>query len=191
MATNQILITPGTALIFANSTYSPGTNTALGAYQAAGDIDVVGLTTGQAREGLKRDIGASHAERYSVDMSVEMATDPTAGDTIDLYWSESHSATAAVGNMGNVTGADADWAGAVGMTLAESLAQMTYIGSFPLAVQATGDGVAIGHVGVFSPVQRYGVLVWHNNSAVTVFATDSIEAAVRFTPIIPDIQAAA
>jgi len=122
---------------------------------------------------------------------VELETDATAGDTIDLYWSASHSATAAVGNMGNVTGADADWAGAHGYTLAESLKQMIYIGSLILAVQNDLDGVQLGHVGVFAPgPYRYGTLVWHNNSSVTLFS-DSVEMAVRFTPIIPDIQAAA
>ena len=123
-------------------------------------------------------------------MTVEMATDPTLGDTIDLYWAESHSATAAVGNMGNVTGADADFPGTGGGTLAQALAQMLFIGAFPLQVKDDTDDVQIGHVGIFSPVQRWGVLVWHNNSAVVVHSA-SDEAAVRFTPIIPDIQAAA
>lgn len=190
MATNEVLIrADSTVIIIADSTYSPGTNTILGT--RTDDIDVVGLTTGQAREGVKIDLGVDHAEFYSVDMSVEPATDPTAGDTVDLYWSASHSTTAAVGNMGNVTGADADWAGAVGETLAESLNHMIYMGSLILAVQNDLDGVQIGHVGVFSPgPQQYGVLVYHWNSAVTLHS-DSIECAVRLTPIIPDIQAAA
>ncbi len=188
MTTNQVLIDIGTAIVIADSSYSPGANTTLGT--RTDDIDVVGLTTGQAREGVKINLGMPHAPSYSVDMTVEMATDPAAGGTIDLYWSESHSASAAVGNMGNVTGADADWAGAVGETLAESLLHMLFIGSLPVAVQNDADGVQIGHVGVFSPVQQYGGLVWLNNTSVTIHS-DSIECAVRLTPIIPDIQAAA
>jgi len=188
MATNNILQVIGTAIIVADSSYSPGTNTTLGS--RTDDIDVVGLTAGQARESVKINLLTPHAALFSVDMSVEMASDPAAGDLIDLYWSESHSATAAVGNMGNVTGADADWAGAVGQTLAESLAQMLHIGSFNLGVQNNADGVQIGHVGIFAPVQQYGVLVWHNNSGVVVHS-DSIECAVRLTPIIPDIAAEA
>ena len=182
---NEVLVKSGTVLIFANSTYSPGTNTTLGT--RTDDIDVVGLTANQARESVKADLTATRAAAFSVDMTVEMATDPTAGDTIDLYWSGSHSATAAVGNMGNVTGADADWAGAVGETLDESLAHMIFIGSLPLAVQNDADGVQVGHVGIFVPTERYGVLVWHNNSAVVVHS-DSIECAVRFTPIIDEVQ---
>ncbi len=190
MATQEVLIrADSTVLIFADSSYSPGTNTTLGT--RTDDIDVVGLTTGQAREGVKADLGVDHAESFAVDLTVEPATDPNAGDTIDLYWSRSHSATAAVGNVGNTTGADADWAGAVGMTLAESLNAMIYIGSAILAVQNDADGVPVYTVGVFSPgPERYGVLVYHNNSAVSLHS-DSIEAAVRFRPIIPDIQAAA
>ena len=188
MATNNVLVAIGTAIVIADSSYSPGTNTTLGT--RTDDIDVVGLTTGQAREGVKIDLGMPHAPSYTVDMTVEMATDPAAGGTIDLYWSESHSTTAAVGNMGNVTGADADWAGAVGETLAESLLHMTFIGSLPVAIQNDGDGVQIGHVGIFSPVQQYGVLVWHNNTSVAIHS-DSIECAVRLGPFFPDIQAAA
>ena len=191
MTTSEILIrADSTVLIFAASgVYSPGTNTTLGT--RTNELEVAGLTTGQAREAIKADLGVDHSESYSVDLSVEPATDVTAGDTVALYWSASHSVTAAVGNMGNVTGASADWAGAVGETLAESLLHMIHIGSFPLAVQNDADGVQIGHVGVFRPgPQRWGVLVYHWNTAVTLHS-DSVESAVRFTPIIPDIQAAA
>ena len=188
MATNQVLQVTGTDIIIADSSYSPGTNTILGT--RTDDIDVAGLTTGQAREGVKIDLLAAHARSYSVDMTVEMATDPAAGGTIDLYWSESHSATAAVGNMGGCTGADADYAGYSTLTLAEALLQLKFIGSLVVGVNNDLDGVQIGQVGIFAPVQRYGVLVWHNNTSVTIHS-DSIECAVRFTPIIPDIQAAA
>ena len=188
MATNEILIrADSTVLIFANSTYSPGTNTTLGT--RTDDIDVAGLTTGQARESVKADLGVDHAESYAVDLTGEWATDVVG--TVDLYWSRSHSATAAVGNIGNTTGADADWAGAVGMTLAESLKAMIFIGSAILAVQNTADGIPVYTVGNFSPgPEQYGVLVYHNNTDDTMHS-DSVECAVRFRPIIPDIQAAA
>ena len=188
MATNNILQATGTVLIFANSTYSPGTNTTLGTL--TDDIDAAGLTTGQAREGVKADLLAVHAPFFSVDMTTELATDPAAGGSMDLYWGESHSASAAVGNMAGLTGADADYAGYSVHTLAESLKHLTYIGSLPMGVQNEADGVVIGHVGVFSAFQRYGVLVIHNNTSVTL-QSDSIEMAVRFTPFFLDIAAAA
>ncbi len=187
MATNNVLQKTGTVLIFADSTYSPGSNTTLGT--RTDDIDCVGLTTAQAREGVKADLGAVHAGLFRVDMTTELASDPAAGGSMDLYWAESHSATAAVGNWAGLTGADADYAGYSGHTLAESLRQLTYIGSLPIGVQNTADGVVIGPVGVFTAVQRYGVLVVHNNTSVTLHS-DSIEMAVRFTPVFPDIAAA-
>ncbi len=189
MATNQVLQVTGTGLIFADATYSPGTNTILGT--RTDDIDAAGLTAGQARESVKADLGAAHAESFSVDATTEIATDATAGDTLDLYWSESHSATAAVGNMAGTTGADADYSGYSGLTLAESLKQMTRIGSLIVGVNNDTDGVQIGHVGILPATQRYGVLVIHWNAASAALHSDSVEMAVRFTPIIPDIQAAA
>ena len=77
MATQNILQTTGTVLIFADSSYSPGTNTILGT--RTDDIDCVGLTTGQAREGVKADLGAIHAPHFMVDATMEVASDPTAG----------------------------------------------------------------------------------------------------------------
>ena len=182
---NEVLIKTGTDIVIANSTYSPGTNTILGT--RTDDIDVTTLTTGSARQGVKIHLGATRAALFSVDMTVEMATDPTAGDTIDLYWSESHSATAAVGNMAGTTGADATYSGYSTLTLAESLLQMIFIGSLILGVNNDLDGVQIGHVGVFSPKLRYGQLVVHNNSAVSTHS-DSIEFAVRLSPVIDEIQ---
>ena len=182
---NEVLTKTGTAIVIADSTYSPGTNTTLGTL--TDDIDVVGLTTGQARQGVKINLGATRAAKFSVDMTVELATDPAAGGRIDLYWSESHSATPAVGNMGGTTGADADYAGYSTLTLAESLLQLIRMGSLVVGINNDVDGVQIGHVGIFSPSQQYGVLVWHNNTSVTIHS-DSIECAVRLSPVIDEIQ---
>lgn len=185
---NEVRVKSGTIFVIANSTYVPDTDDSLGTI--TDDIDVVGLTTGQAREGVKIDLGATRAAAFSVDIAVEMATDPTAGDTIDLYWSASASASAAVGNMGpDVTGADADYAGTGHgyPALADALNQMQFIGSLRLAIQNDTDGVQLGHVGVFVPTQRYGVLIFHNNSAVSLHS-DSVEMAIRFTPIVDEIQ---
>lgn len=190
MATNQVLQTTGTSFVWANSTYSPGANTSLGTYDAAYDIDMAGITTGAARQSIKADLTATHAAEYLVEMTVEPATDPAAGGTMDVYWSESASATAAVGNMGGCTGADGAYTGYSTLTLDEGLAQMKYVGSLSVGVANDVDGVQIGTVGVASPVQRYGCLVVVNNTSVSLHS-DSVEFAVRFTPIIPDIQAAA
>lgn len=182
---NSILVVTGTQIVVANSTYSPTAARSLGTI--TDDIDMVGLTTGQARESVKIDFTATRASSYYVRMAMEWATDPVTGETMDLYWSGSHSASANVGNAGGATGADADFAGYDTLTLAEALKQMDFIGSLVCGANNTADGVQIGSVAVWSPPTRYGVLVVHNNTSDTLHS-DSIEMAVSFDPIIHQVQ---
>lgn len=189
MTTSKVLMTPDTALVFAKSGYTGGTNRTLGAQTDL--LDMIGLTTGQCRAATKVDLGASHAREYAVDMEMEMATDPVTGETWNIYWYESHSTTAAVGNLGGTTGVDADYTGYDTLTLAESLGHLIFIGSFVMGANNTADGVQIGRVGVFEPTERYGGIVALNNTSDTSFATDSNEMAIRIRPRVPDIQAAA
>ncbi len=186
-AANSVLVVEGTQILIANSTYNPAdANHDLGS-SITDDIDMVGLTTGQAREGVKIDLGATRAGSYHVRMAMEWATDPVSGETIDLYWSTSHSATAAVGNTGETTGADADYTGYDTLTLAESLKQLIFIGSLVAGANNTADGIQIGTVGTFSSPTRYGVLVVHNNTSDTLHS-DSVEMAIAFDPIIMQVQ---
>lgn len=184
-ASGDVTETTGTQLLVANSTYNPAdTNNDLGA-SITDDIDMVGLTTGQAREGVKIDFGANRATSYHVRMAMEFATDPTG--TMDLYWSSSQSATAAVGNTGQATGADADYAGYDTLTLDEALKHMVFIGALVCGLNNTADGVQIGNVNTsWSPPTRYGVLIVHNNTNVTLHS-DSVEMAVAFDPILINV----
>lgn len=184
---NEVLFKAGTQILIANSTYNPGdSNNDLGA-SITDDIDMVGLTADQAREGVKIDLGAVRATSYYVRMAMEWATDPVSGQTVDLYWGASHSGTAAVGNPGQLTGVDADYAGYDTLTLAEALKQLIFIGSLIAGANNTADGIQLGTIGVFSPPTRYGILVVHNNTDDT-FHSDSVEMAVAFDPIILEIQ---
>ncbi len=189
MATNQVLYTIGTPIVIADTSYSPGTNTTLGT--RTDQIECAGLTFGQARESDKIDLGMPHAGEFTVDITTEKEEDGVAQDRVDLYWAESHSVTTAVGNMGGLTGGDADYAGYAGLTLVESLKHLIPIGSFVMGVQNDTDGVLIGRAGVLRCVQQYGMLVYHWNTASVAAHVNSVEMAVRLTPRIPDIQAAA
>ena len=184
---NNILYTVGTSILVSNSTYSPGANTSLGAYQAANDIDCDGLAAAAARQSTKIDLTATRAPWYDVRMTWEPATDPAAGGSMDLYWSPSHAAAAAVGNIAGCTGADGAYTGYSTVTLAVSLTQMHFIGSVPAGIANDADGVQIAHVGLFSPTARYGCLVVVNSMSVALHA-DSVEFAVLFEPIIPQVQ---
>ncbi len=184
---NNILLTTGTQILVANSTYNPAdTNHDLGT-TITDDIDMVGLTADQARGSVKIDFTATRAFSYYIRMSMEFATDPVSGETVDLYWSGSHSASAAVGNVAETTGADGDYAGYDTLTLAEALKQMDFIGSLVCGANNTADGIQIASVGVWSPPTRYGVLIVHNNTSDT-FHSDSVEMAVAFDPIITQVQ---
>lgn len=184
---NELLYKVGTSFVVANSTYSPGTNTILGTYSATYDIDLASLVDAAARQSLKWDWGATRPPSFKIRMTTELASDPASGGSVDLYAYESHSATAAVGNTGGCTGADAAYTGYSGHTLAESLLQLDFIGSLSTGVQNDADGVVIGKVAVYSPTARYGGIVVVNNTNIG-FHTDSIEMAVLFEPIIPEIQ---
>ena len=175
-----ILHTVGTPIVIADSSYSP-TGTVLGT--RTDDIDVAGLAAAAARQGVKIDLGASRAMSYDIRMTFEIAADPTAGGSIKLYWSPSHSGTAGVGNMGLCTGADAAYAATGGYLLAEMLAHLQLIGIVPVAVQNDEDGVQAAHVGTFYPTARYGCPVVLNNCS-QAFHSDSIEFAILLEPII-------
>ena len=183
---NEVLVKTGTAIILADVTdYSPTAARTLGT--RTDQIDLTSLAAAAARQSDKIDFGATRAELYDVRINFEIAADPTAGGTIDLYISPSHSGTANVGNVGHCTGADAAYAAIAGYTLAELLKHLLFIGTVAVAVQNDGDGVQSAHVGVFSPTDRYGSIVVVN-SCSQAFHGDADEHAIGFFPIIAEIQ---
>jgi hypothetical protein len=182
---NNILYTVGTPIVIADATYSPGANTTLGT--RTDDIDVTDLAAAAARQSDKIDLGATRAPYYDVRVTFEPATDPATGGSLQLYWSASHSGTAAVGNMAGCSGADGAYTGYSTILLAAALTQMELIGIAPAGIANDGDGVQISHVGIFSPSSRYGCVVVYNNMSVALHS-DSVEFAILLEPIIPQIQ---
>lgn len=193
MATNEVLVrADSTVFIFTHpSEYSAQTNGVIGTRTSDIDVDE-GVTTGLAEESIKVDLGVDHAEFYEVMTTFQLEDDPTVGGTLDFYWSNSHITTAAVGNLGTASGASGAFAARNGLTLAELLKQLIFIGSASAGINNnddTNDGLQIIQVGTFAPgAQRYGSMIMHNNTSVTM--EDAVEFAIRMTPVIPDIQAA-
>jgi len=190
MATNQLLVVTGQQILFNNAgTYSP---TALNNLELGTATDVafnpVNAATNTGWQSAKVDLGSARAPEYAVHAAIEFATAPVTGETVDLYWAPSVLAADASGNPGFVVGGDAAYAGGVA-TIDEGLAQLTFIGSLVCSADAT-TSVQVGMVAVFAPQCRYGCLVAHNNTS-DAFHSDMVETAVSFTPIIPDLQAAA
>jgi len=135
---NEVLVKEGTQILFNTSaSYAPAT--ALNDIEAGTPTDVDwnpdGVLTNEARESDKVDLGATRAAGYAVTVAMEYATAPVAGETYDIYWAASPVSTAGTGNPGYVAGTDADYTGTPG-TLAEGLAQLIYVGSLVLSVDA-------------------------------------------------------
>lgn len=180
----------GTSYIFAFDTDWPASPTQGWSATVDAEIDLGGLTNTSARQSVKLDFGANRYPLYLMEASLEFDTDSTAGNTVDFYMGYSHSATAATGNPVGLTGADAAYSGYGGGTLANALAQLDFVGSFPLIASNDTDAAPqVGLVGYFTPAKRYGMLVVYNGGGATMGSGGTglaDELAVRVTGI--DIQ---
>jgi len=143
-------------------------------------ITLASLANGSGRQCVKMDLGATRAALWRVSATFEIAATPTAGNTIDLYWAPSESATAGTDNPANVTGTDAAYAG-YSSNLTAAVKQLLFIGSVVCTTQATTT-VQAAHVGMFAPPARYGSLVVVNNSGAALHSTETNQCTT-LTPI--------
>lgn len=146
-------------------------------------LTLASLADAAARQSAKVDLGTDRAQAYDVRIAIEFAAGVAAGDVCHLYWGTSQSGTAGTANPGNLTGADAAYAG-YSSNLADSLYHLKYIGSIRATAQATAT-IQVADVGVFYPTERYGSLVV---VAGDDFHSDDVEMHVVFNPIIDEIQ---
>ncbi len=177
---NKILIGQGTQLVWANAGdygNSPVADTE--------QIDLTSVAVGEAREGAKGDLTALIARRYAVTMRIEFITDPVVGETVDLYWGASLAAAAGTANPGNLTGADADYAGSVGSTLAQTLPQLQFLGR--LICTLDNEPVVQQATFIVELPLRYGIPVVVNNTS-DIFEDDAVEMSITFTPLEDEIQ---
>ncbi len=138
-----------------------------------------------ARESAKVDLGAVRAARYDVNISIEFAATPTTGALFELYWAPSPISTPANGNPMNIDGVDAAAPSGIG-TLAELVAVCQFVGVFVVTNDPT-TAVMGGHIGVFSPSQRHGILIIKNETGAAVHS-DDVECHVTFDAIIDEAQ---
>jgi hypothetical protein len=110
---------------------------------------------------------------------------PTSGDVVEFYWAPSTDSTAANGNVGANSGADAACPdGSTIGTLAEFVNMCIFIGNLALS----DDGaVQTGYVGQLWPPTRYGQLIVKNESG-DAFEADAVESHVVFIPLVHEIQ---
>ncbi len=149
------------------------------------DLAVLNVANGAAVNSDKFDFGATRARKYGCIAALEFFSATTVGKTVDFYLSGSPNSTAANGNQGKADGVDGAYTGDGGGTVAESVLQMQYVGSF---VCTDLLGVQIARIGFVEPEYRYGQLVVVNNSGVALAATDDIECTIILEPVIDEIQ---
>ena len=186
MATNEVLKKYGTPIVWADTTDYSSTVSGL---TRTHQIDLTSVATTASRQGAKADLGATRAADYIVMVAVEFASGAISNEVVDFYWAASPSTTAGNANPGGTTGADAAYTGTAGDSLADSLKQLTLIGSLTTTADQT-TVVQYGHIGVLSEIPRYGMPVVVNNST-GAFVADAVEMYVALIPVSDDIQAAA
>ena len=141
---DSLKLTVGTAIVLADTTHSPAAATNLGT--RTDQINLTSLAALAARQSAKFDFTANRAPLYRMMAAIEFATAPAAGELVDFYLAFSPNATAANANPGGVSGSDAAYTG-YSSNLADSLKQLTYIGSMVATVQATTT-IQIANIGV-------------------------------------------
>lgn len=185
---NQIKRTVGTQICFADHTTDFAPTAANDLTQGTPNevqIDLTSLADTAARQSVKVDLGEQRAPAYTVMVAFEMAATPTAGDYIELYWNASPDPTAANGNAGGCTGADAAYAG-YNANLSEGVKHLQFIGNHVCSDDIT-TYIQVSLVSVFSPACRYGSLVVKNESAAS-FHSDAVETHVVFIPIYDEVE---
>lgn len=180
-----VTLTVGTQVVFRDATdYGPAADIKLDlTSQTYVQLDMTSVADTAARVSTKVDLGASRAEWYSLDVALEFAATPVAGDMVEFYWAPSPISSANNGNPMGADGTDGAYpANAQGSaTLAECVRVCQFIGNFICSDDATA-AIQAGHVGIFSPAHRYGCLVVKNESGAA-FHSDAVETHCVMTPI--------
>ncbi len=148
-------------------------------------MTMASIATDAARQGVKADLGATRAARWSVLVANNMDVAPSAGDTIEFWWYSSPSATAGTQNTGAASGTDAAYTGSAGGTVDETKLQLEWIGALVLTPDA--DGVIQSAEFEFYPKHRYGgpILV---NKADQILEGDDDSHLITCTPIVDEVQ---
>ena len=146
---------------------------------------LAGIANNTYWQSAKFDWGAHWALGYRARLAIELAATPTDGNTIRVYHAPSHSATAGTGNAGGVSGSSAAYTG-YSANAANSVKQLDLISVFVVTAQATAT-VQILEGWRFTPPDRYGSIVLHNNSGAAVHS-DDVECNLVFNPLLPEFQ---
>ena len=161
-------------------TYATGTPLTWKAADGTYAITLTSLAAGAARQGVKGDLGATRAMRWSCRVQLDFEVAPANGAPVEIWWSSSSSATAATDNTGAASGADAAYTGSAGGALAATKLQLQLIGVMP----ATADADDVLQIAEFPfyPLSRYGMPIVVNGTA-QAFHDTAGNFVLTFTPL--------
>jgi len=91
MAAGDVTVASQTPICWADTTDYSDTNSGI---SRTDQIDLTSLADGDARQGAKKDLGATRATSYAVMVCLEFDVAPTAGEPVQILWSSSTSGTA-------------------------------------------------------------------------------------------------
>lgn len=182
---NEILYNYGTAIVWADD--AGDYDSSASGLAATHQLSLVGVLDTEAREGAKADLGDTRARQYVVLAAIEWDTAPTSGELVEFYWVASPSGTAGNANPGGATGADADYAGSSGDSLADSVQQLIFIGSMVCTSDSDTEGVQYQQIGVLTDIPQYGFPIVKNESGQT-FHSDDVEMYVALIPLVDEVQ---
>jgi hypothetical protein len=148
-------------------------------------MTMASVANNAARQGVKGDLGAVRAARWSVQVENNLDSAPAAGKTLEYWWSSSPSVTAGTKNTGAASGTDAAYTGSTGGSVDETKLQLEWIGALVLTPDA--DAVVQSTEFSFYPKQRYGMPILVNKSGVALEGDDDSHL-ITFTPIIDEVQ---
>ena len=188
MAAGDLTIGQGTPICWADTTDYNSANSGIA---RTDQIDLKSLADNDARQGVKKDLGAARAPAYSVQVCFELDVAPTAGEPVFVYWSSSNSGTAATGNDGGAasTGADADWdpGGAAEADRDEYSRHLVFIGALACAADAAPARQVATINSHFVPPTRYGFPIVYNKSG-QAFEGDAVEMYIALIPKTENVE---
>lgn len=180
----EIPIKEKTAVVWADTTDYSSTISGLA---RTAQIDLTSLANAAARQGAKVDLTVLRAQEYLVFVALEFAVAPASTNQINIYFSQSSSATAGNANEGGASGADAAYTGTAGDSLDDSL-KAVKLGPFPFIVTSDATTtVQYQLVGKISTPMRYLSVIVDNNSGQALVA-DAVEMFIALIPLIPESQ---
>jgi hypothetical protein len=146
---------------------------------------ITSATSGGA-QCAKADLTASRAETMLLRAQIAFTTAPAAGGYVSFYVGFSSISTAASGNPANLSGADAAYTGYAN-DIATAATHLQFVGTIAVSVTTSTTVFQVKDVGVFTPLDRYVMVVAINGTSQPLTATTSVNV-VTIIPLLDESQ---